>query len=225
MSDTVKTYAELRSKRNTDLYGIKGWLLVFVISLGLTGTVYFYRTLSDYFALLEGWRHIPDLWQYILNLYFGVFICVGSLYLIYIIYGRKVYAPDRVKIFLLTALAGNMIFILLYVLPYSEVLFSRYNYYAFFSTFIKITLNIVFTVAWVKYFNESARVNTIFGFDGTPLPAYLQCPVCMEILRLDEDERRSKPIVCPSCKNEISKEALRGSVQTKDAPAKQEYSI
>ncbi|HEX2984259.1 MAG TPA: hypothetical protein VHO28_12010 [Ignavibacteriales bacterium] len=198
-------------QQSKNLYGVKGWLMFFVICLYLGGAFYLYQVITSIFLLLEPGEQIPKFGYFIIRLIMSSGFSGLSFYLVYIIYQRRDYAPQYIRAYLIGIPALNLSFLILSLLPVLPQLFSRKSYIFFTIFFIAFALVIAFTIPWIKYFNNSVRVRNTFEFYGTPLPLSIQCPACSAFLALDEDERRNKPIICASCGKAVSKESVLSS--------------
>jgi hypothetical protein len=188
------------------IYGIKGWLLAFVVFLLF---IIFY----------QGKMIIPDLqytgyrlsqWRikYVILRLALQFIHLGfPIYVGYSIYKVKDGTLLLVKAFLISLPLSSTAWT--YLFEYSDVNFGE----ALFSTFIMV--GCIVSVPWLLYFDLSKRVNNTFMFSGNNLPKRIQCPYCMAYLVLEKNERLKRVIICPNCNEEISEKRLRPNQQLK----------
>lgn len=200
--------SHMRAPNKENLYGIKGWLKFFVFLTILSGCTYFYYAAKSVFIIEQFGSDFSDFYGVILQLIFSIILTVFSLYLVYVIYGRKEYAPKIARFYL----AAQPIISSLWI---STMLFHSFpslnkpELFVFFAVlFFSFSINLGHSILWMIYFNESRRVVNTFVVFGKVMPPVILCPVCSETLELDEDERRNKPVICAACGKPVSKDEI-----------------
>jgi len=179
--------------------GIKGWLVVFLISLiiiGINLTRIVFEELSDprrNFFILRVEMQMINLLLMIGGVFFPFFVT-------YQLYKKKAQALLIAKIFLFLF----PFYVFTYTIFKSSLPFDI-QYAIISGLFVGGCL---YSIPWLFYLNYSKRVNNTYLFTGKYLPHILQCPFCLDKLELDKEEQLAEELVCPSCNRIISAKSL-----------------
>jgi hypothetical protein len=180
--------------------GVKGWLVVFILTLIFIGTNLSRLVIEELFDPRRDFFNLRIEIQMvnIALMFSGIFL---PFFIAFILYKKKSESVLITKIFL----ALLPFYAFAWHIFKSKTMPYDIEHAVIAGLFI---VGCLYSIPWFFYFNFSKRVNNTYLFNGTKMPKIFQCPFCLEKLELDNEEREAQEIVCPNCNKTISEKTM-----------------
>jgi hypothetical protein len=179
------------------LRGIGGWLVVYIVL----------NVIISFNFLISSIRYIASPRVHLFHMRTELMLILYPLMIAAVFFPSFIaYRLAKVKdqpllltrYFLIVFPFGSFTWTLFYPGPFGQYDFS----FAIMTALFAGTL--LYSLPWFLYFQYSRRVMNTYLFSGAEFPSKIQCPFCLSIILLDENERSAKQAVCPICHKEIS---------------------
>lgn len=180
--------------------GVKGWLVIFILTLIFIGVNLLRATIEELFDYRRDFFHLRIEIQMVnfALMFAGMFF---PFFVAFRLYKKKNHSVLITKIFL--------VLLPFYSFAWSIFKSSTMPYDIGYAIILGLFIvGGLYTLPWLFYLNYSKRVSNTYLFTGKYLPKDVQCPYCLEVIELENDKQLIQDFECASCNRIISRNNL-----------------